>query len=59
MEQVYLVSVVPVCSAHDKPGQMSGHYAKTVNFKLILTYYYFTNAHNWTYNTIGWKMSVV
>ena len=34
---VYPVSVVPVRSAHEKPRQGSGHYAKTVNFKWNLT----------------------
>ena len=59
----YLVSVVRVCSAHDKPRQRSGHFAKAVNFKSNLTGYHYTfPSSGRTYNTIAlvqcFKMSV-
>jgi len=39
---------------------MSGHYAKTMNFKSNLTVYcYIFHCSGWTYNTIDWKFSVV
>jgi len=37
--KVYLLSVGPACSAHNKPWRRSGHYAKKVNFKSIMIGY--------------------
>ena len=40
---LWLPLYIPVCGAHDRPWQMSGQYAKTVNFKSswldIITYF--------------------
>jgi len=30
-------NIKPICNAHDKPWQMSGHYDRTVNSKSNLT----------------------
>jgi len=51
---VYPVSVVPVCSAHNKPWQMSGHHAITVNWPHIVTHITW-----WDIQTTDRKLSAV